>query len=149
MIAARRIFALVFEQCRATMDSVAGFRFLEEGDVKTPPVLGFLLSCTLTIAVLVAILVGRSARAQSPSTGPADSSNPATPRDDLQRSYRTDHYDEVAASGPARGENIYWHKCWVCHNKYQQAAPKLEGLFNLTTLVTGGRRQRRYGDFAN
>ena len=100
------------------------------------------------IVLLVAIFAGRFAVAQSPSAGATDP-NSAPPPDDLQRSYRTDRYYEVAGSGPARGENIYWHKCWVCHNKYQQAAPKLEGLFNLTTLVTGGRRQRRYGDFAN
>ena len=36
-----------------------------------------------------------------------------------------------------RGENIYWHKCWACHNKYQQAAPQLEGLFKQAALITG------------
>jgi len=55
----------------------------------------------------------------------------------LQRSYRTDHYLEVAGSGVDRGENIYWHKCWACHNKYQQAAPTLEGLFSRSALITG------------
>jgi len=66
--------------------------------------------------------------------------NPSTARtstDDLQLSYRLDHYTEIADSGPARGENIYAHKCWVCHNKYQKDAPHLEGLFHLEALVTG------------
>jgi streptogramin lyase/cytochrome c5 len=104
--------------------------------VKTPPVLRFLVSCTL-VALLIAISAEPSAVGQSSSAGATDNANGASARDDLQRSYRTDHYNEVAASGPARGENIYWHKCWVCHNKYQQAAPKLEGLFTRATLGTG------------
>ena len=43
----------------------------------------------------------------------------------LQRSYLIDHYEEVADSGPERGENIYFHKCWVCHNQYYKPAPHL------------------------
>ena len=43
----------------------------------------------------------------------------------------------MAESGADRGENIYWHKCWACHNKYQQAAPTLEGLFKQPALITG------------
>jgi streptogramin lyase/cytochrome c5 len=71
------------------------------------------------------------------SDGASDTPTPAAYRDDLQRSYRTDHYLEVAESGVDRGENIYWHKCWACHNKYQQAAPTLEGLFKQAALITG------------
>jgi streptogramin lyase/mono/diheme cytochrome c family protein len=67
----------------------------------------------------------------------AGNTSPDTPRDNLQLSYKIDHYLEVADSGPARGENIYWHKCWACHNQYQQAAPQLEGLFQHSTLITG------------
>ncbi len=77
------------------------------------------------------------ATAGRPRDGAADTPTPVTYRDDLQRSYRTDHYLEVAESGADRGENIYWHKCWACHNKYQQAAPTLEGLFNHAALITG------------
>src|SRR5258708_12358242 len=69
--------------------------------------------------------------------GAGDTPTPAMNRDDLQRSYRTDKYLEVAESGVDRGENIYWHKCWACHNKYQQAAPQLEGLFKQAALITG------------
>jgi len=86
----------------------------------------------------------RSAGARPSASGTssdkaADSpaSAPAIVRDDLQRSYRTDHYLEVADSGADRGENIYWHKCWACHNNYQQHAPQLEGLFKMDALITG------------
>jgi streptogramin lyase/mono/diheme cytochrome c family protein len=84
-----------------------------------------------------AISMARPATAGRPRDGAADTPAPASYRDDLQRSYRTDHYLEVAESGADRGENIYWHKCWACHNKYQQAAPTLEGLFQQPALITG------------
>jgi streptogramin lyase/mono/diheme cytochrome c family protein len=83
------------------------------------------------------ISIARPARAGKSPEGSADSPNSASLHDDLQRSYRTDHYLEVAESGVDRGENIYWHKCWACHNKYQQAAPTLEGLFKQAALITG------------
>jgi streptogramin lyase/mono/diheme cytochrome c family protein len=76
--------------------------------------------------------------APAPIIGPSSAGLKVEPGpDDLQRSYRTDHYLEVADSGVDRGENIYWHKCWACHNKYQQHAPQLEGLFKMEALITG------------
>jgi streptogramin lyase/mono/diheme cytochrome c family protein len=57
--------------------------------------------------------------------------------DQYQLSYKIDRYTELADSGPMRGLNIYWHKCFVCHNKFQKEAPRLEGLFQRDTMVTG------------
>jgi streptogramin lyase/mono/diheme cytochrome c family protein len=89
------------------------------------------------VIMFFAVPMTGPAAAGRPRDGAADTPTPAAYRDDLQRSYRTDHYLEVADSGADRGENIYWHKCWACHNKYQQAAPTLEGLFNQAALITG------------
>jgi streptogramin lyase/cytochrome c5 len=89
------------------------------------------------ILLSFALSIARTAAAGRSSDGATDTPTPAASRDDLQRSYRTDHYLEVAESGVDRGENIYWHKCWACHNKYQQAAPTLEGLFKQPALITG------------
>jgi streptogramin lyase/mono/diheme cytochrome c family protein len=89
------------------------------------------------VILFFAIPMTRRANAGRSPDGAADTPTPAANRDDLQRSYRTDHYLEVAESGADRGENIYWHKCWACHNKYQQAAPTLEGLFQQAALITG------------
>jgi streptogramin lyase/mono/diheme cytochrome c family protein len=97
-----------------------------------------LLGTSAFVVILsFAISMARPAMAGRSSDGAADTPTPAAYRDDLQRSYRTDHYLEVAESGVDRGENIYWHKCWACHNKYQQAAPTLEGLFKQPALITG------------
>jgi streptogramin lyase/mono/diheme cytochrome c family protein len=96
-----------------------------------------LVTSALVVILSIAISMARPANAGPSPDGAADTPTPATYRDDLQRSYRTDKYLEVADSGAERGENIYWHKCWACHNKYQQAAPQLEGLFKQTALITG------------
>jgi len=94
-------------------------------------------SSAFVVILFFAISMTRPVTAGRPRDGAADTPSPASYRDDLQRSYRTDHYLEVAESGADRGENIYWHKCWACHNKYQQAAPTLEGLFQQPALITG------------
>ena len=57
--------------------------------------------------------------------------------DPYQLSYKIDHYMELADSGPKRGIDIFWHKCFVCHNKFQKEAPHLEGVFKLDAMVTG------------
>ena len=49
-------------------------------------------------------------------------------KDELQQSLKIDTYKEVAEAGPSRGENIYYHKCWMCHNKYQKEAPRLAAI---------------------
>src|SRR5579871_1882184 len=98
---------------------------------------------TAVLALSVLLPFGISSMARSEGAGrpaadkAADAPAPSVYHDDLQRSYRTDHYLEVADSGVDRGENIYWHKCWACHNKYQPGAPTLEGLFKKTALITG------------
>jgi streptogramin lyase/mono/diheme cytochrome c family protein len=97
----------------------------------------FLGTAAFVGIVLLAVAAVHPAAAGRASDGAADTPAPAAYRDDLQRSYRTDKYLEVAESGADRGENIYWHKCWACHNQYQQAAPTLEGLFGRAALITG------------
>jgi streptogramin lyase/mono/diheme cytochrome c family protein len=89
------------------------------------------------VTLAAGISIARPAVAGRSGEGAGDAPAVVTYRDDLQRSYRTDKYLEVAESGADRGENIYWHKCWACHNKYQQAAPTLEGLFKQAALITG------------
>ena len=59
------------------------------------------------------------------------------PSDDLQRSYRLDTYKIVADSGASRGENIYFYKCWMCHNQYAKSAPLLKDLFQRDKLASG------------
>jgi mono/diheme cytochrome c family protein len=89
-------------------------------------------------ALAAALSAGRpfvrraEARPAPPPAQTAPAAAPAPAPDEYQRSYRIDHYLELSDSGVARGENIYFHKCWVCHNQYQSSAPRL------TELMQGG-----------
>ena len=60
-----------------------------------------------------------------------------TATDDLQRSRMLDTYRVVADSGAGRGENIYFFKCWMCHNQYAKTGPLLKDLYQRKNLVTG------------
>ena len=57
--------------------------------------------------------------------------------DDLQRSLQLDNYRIVADSGAVRGENIYFFKCWMCHNQYAKSAPLLKDLYQRKNLIGG------------
>ena len=76
-------------------------------------------------------------------TGPlamAQSSSPRTPETSFQRSEEIYHFSTAATSGPQRGEEIYYYKCWMCHNDYTIAAgtpaPTLAGIYERSTLVS-------------
>jgi streptogramin lyase/mono/diheme cytochrome c family protein len=97
-----------------------------------------LFSLTIAFAlVAVGVVNSRSARGNVTPPDSQSSSAISIPGDDLQLSYKLDHYTELADSGPLRGLNIYWHKCFVCHNKFQKSAPTLEGLFKFDSLIDG------------
>jgi streptogramin lyase/mono/diheme cytochrome c family protein len=83
------------------------------------------------MGALLAAVFGQAAWAQSaPAT--------AALVDDLQTTYLIDRYREVADSGPARGETIYFYKCWACHNSLaEDAGPPLKNLFDRPVLMSG------------
>jgi len=63
----------------------------------------------------------RSANAQASSNQSQESTGKPTSNNDLQRSVEIYSYRVAAKSGAARGEVIYYYKCWVCHNSYTRA----------------------------
>jgi streptogramin lyase/mono/diheme cytochrome c family protein len=109
----------------------------EGGNVKRQRWLAILIAGAFGMTLPAARSLVRSVRAESSRAASTNTPAADTPNDDLQLSYKIDHYQELSDSGPARGQDIYWHKCFVCHNKYQKEAPHLEGLFGLSTLITG------------
>src|SRR5258708_21750243 len=95
----------------------------------------------MTLAVATAlILVGTSsylgtAHAARQQALPAAAKVVHT--DDMQRSDRLDHYKLLADSGASRGENIYFFKCWMCHNKYAKTGPYLKNLYQHESMMSG------------
>jgi mono/diheme cytochrome c family protein len=94
--------------------------------------------CAVMIA-LAAQLVHET-RAQQAATGSPGESGRAGLA--LQRSVEIFNFRTTAESGPRRGEEIYYFKCWYCHNSYTvklgTGGVALKGLFTRPTLVTTG-----------
>jgi mono/diheme cytochrome c family protein len=65
-----------------------------------------------------------------------------TASDPYQRSGQVLYMKRMGESGADRGQEIYYMKCWICHNDYTRkvdpkAAPTLKGLFKRTKLMSG------------
>jgi mono/diheme cytochrome c family protein len=58
-------------------------------------------------------------------------------KDYNQRSLEIFEFRKAAKSGPERGREIFYYKCWFCHNEFTKDIPKLEGLFTRTNLLSG------------
>ena len=87
-----------------------------------------LAAAAIALASLTAI-PGASAQQQARQQ-PAQA-QPAEPAKDYnQRALEIFEFRKAAQSGPHRGQEIYYYKCWMCHNELAQGgAPKLAGLF--------------------
>jgi virginiamycin B lyase len=92
----------------------------------------------LTVAAAI-LLATAGAFAQQQARQPGAQAQPAEPAKDYdQRALEVYEFRKAAQSGAARGQEIYFYKCWMCHNEFAQGgAPKLAGLFKRATLVTG------------
>jgi mono/diheme cytochrome c family protein len=90
------------------------------------------MAATAVAVILVAQGFGREAAAQeaAPQSG-------APARDNYQRSLQTYEFKKAAVSGPERGREIFYYKCWFCHNEFTKNAPQLSGLFQRETLLSG------------
>src|SRR6266850_274107 len=60
-----------------------------------------------------------------------------SPKDYLQRSLQIYEFRKAAADGAERGQEIFYYKCWFCHNEYVKDIPQLKGLFQKANLVSG------------
>ena len=96
-----------------------------------------LAAATIALASMGAV-VGACAQQQAPQRA-AQPTQPAEPAKDYnQRALEIYEFRKAAHNGPARGQEIYYYKCWMCHNELAEGgAPKLAGLFKRTMLVTG------------
>jgi virginiamycin B lyase len=97
-----------------------------------------ILVVLITMAAMVRSNAANAATASAKTaTGKAATNDAPNSTDNLQRSTRLDTYRLLADSGAARGENIYFYKCWMCHNKYTKGGPSLKDLFEREALTSG------------
>jgi mono/diheme cytochrome c family protein len=76
--------------------------------------------------------------------GPASAQQPANvpepkgaAKDYDQRALEIYEFRKAAASGPERGREIFYYKCWFCHNEFTKDIPKLTGLYQHPALISG------------
>src|SRR4051812_43680509 len=63
---------------------------------------------------------------------------PEPAKDYGQRSLEIYEFKKAAQSGPDRGQEIFYYKCWFCHNEYtSKGAPPLKDLFQRPVLLSG------------
>src|SRR5258707_8347239 len=84
--------------------------------------------------MISAFLLSSSAIAQQ--AAPQVAPKPVA-KDTYQRSLQTYEVRKSAQSGPEHGREIFYYKCWFCHNQYTKNAPQLTGLYQRGTLLSG------------
>jgi len=104
-----------------------------------------LVAVALGMVLFTARLRGWQRQAQSRPNPSLGETGKIVPVDELQWATRIDKYQLVANDGAARGENLYFYKCWMCHNQYTiqaqygDKAPflHLKDLFKRSKLLSG------------
>ncbi len=95
---------------------------------------GVLLGVVLVALVWLLSPLDRPARAQN--AAPENGAEKAAPKDDYQRSTDIYLYRTTARSGAQRGEELYYYKCWMCHNQFAKTGPQLHDLFKRPKFAT-------------
>ena len=80
------------------------------------------------LSVSVAVAICAHALAQE-ANAPAKDYN--------QRALEIYEFRKAAVSGPERGQEIFYYKCWFCHNEFTQGFPRLDGLYQKGKLMSG------------
>jgi mono/diheme cytochrome c family protein len=91
-------------------------------------------TCTMAWALDAPPVLAQPVLAQAAADKPAAS---GPPMDDVQKADRIYQFRKAASSGPDRGREIFYYKCWFCHNEFTRDIPKLTGLFQHPTLLSG------------
>jgi mono/diheme cytochrome c family protein len=109
--------------------------------LRYPAQKGEFMSCGAARLVAAgAIIVASSlspASAQQPAEQGAKPEAKPVAKDYYQRSLENYEFRKAAQSGPERGREIFYYKCWFCHNEFSKTAPQLAGLFQRPTLLSG------------
>ena len=71
------------------------------------------------------------------ATGALAQEGNAPAKDYNQRALEIYEFRKAAVSGPERGQEIFYYKCWFCHNEFTQGIPRLDGLYQKGKLMSG------------
>jgi cytochrome c5 len=104
-----------------------------------------LAGLALVALIVGGIWYGRRSATDAPASPPqqqaavpaVQASADAAPVDYYQRSLEIYEFKRSAVSGVERGKEIFYYKCWFCHNDFAEGAPKLTGVYQRGQLITG------------
>ena len=101
-------------------------------DPRTP------IAAAVTILLTALSQINQLALAQ-PASPPQQgvATEPRASKDPYQRSLQVYEFRKAAQSGPDRGQEIFYYKCWFCHNEFTKDIPKLTGLYQHAALMSG------------
>jgi mono/diheme cytochrome c family protein len=88
-------------------------------------------------AALAILAAGGFAGPVSAQDAPSQDQAKPQPKDYNQRSLEIYEFKKAAQSGPERGQEIFYYKCWFCHNEFTKDVPKLTGLYQHPNLLSG------------
>jgi cytochrome c5 len=86
---------------------------------------------------LAAAMIAAMLAAAPPQRGFAQGEPPAPAKDYYQRALEIYEFRKAARSGAERGREIYYYKCWFCHNEFVKDIPQLSGLYRKPNLLSG------------
>jgi mono/diheme cytochrome c family protein len=105
-----------------------------------------LAGVAIAIVLVMIFWVGRRPVEPPPAPPPLQAKTAAAPEtappefiDDNQRSIAIYEFKKAAQSGPDRGREIFYYKCWFCHNEFAgpPSAPNLATVFRRKQLLSG------------
>ena len=67
----------------------------------------------------------------------AQAEPPQGAKDYYQRSLEIYEFRKAARSGTERGQEIFYYKCWFCHNEFVSDVPHIKGLYQKANLISG------------
>jgi mono/diheme cytochrome c family protein len=102
---------------------------------------GEIRSILVGIGIAAALATGWFSRTASTQEAPPPRATKAEPKEPAkdydQRSVEIYEFKKAAESGPERGREIFYYKCWFCHNEFTKDVPRLTGLYRRPSLVSG------------
>jgi len=103
---------------------------------------GFVFAQTAPPQSAPATAGGEAQAGPNTARGPVTTPTQPQPLDPYDRVSQVWYFQRLAGSGSQRGQEIYYMRCWICHNEYTViaepgAAPSLRNLFKKEKLITG------------
>jgi mono/diheme cytochrome c family protein len=104
-----------------------------------------LAGTAIAVVLVLGIFIGRRPPQSdaNPTPAPATQRQTQAPEpqpafvDPYQRSIRIYSFRKAADGGDDRGREIFYYKCWFCHNEFAEGAPALKGVFDRKKLLSG------------